>query len=60
MNKFAVTTAWISSLVTAVLALLVAFNVALTDDQQKAILALAGVLAPLAVLAAQKVGAPTE
>ena len=38
---------WVA-LVTAVIAVAVAFGLPLTDEQQKALIALAGVLAPLA------------
>ena len=44
-----VTTASVTALVAALVGLLVAFNVPLTDDQQKAILAAAAVVAPIVV-----------
>lgn len=46
-----VTTATITAAVTAVIGLLVAFGIPLTDEQQTAILAVVSVLAPLIVAA---------
>ncbi len=43
----AVTIGTVTALVSAVLALLVTFGVDISDDQQNAILALVGVLAPI-------------
>ena len=44
-----VTTGWISALVAAVIGLLVAFGLPLTDEQQVAVLGLAAVVAPIVV-----------
>lgn len=44
-----VTTGWISALVTAVIGLLVAFGLPLTDEQQVAVLGLTAVVAPIIV-----------
>lgn len=44
-----VTAATITALVTALIGVLVAFGIDLTDDQQKAVLGLVAVVAPLAV-----------
>lgn len=45
------TVASLTSLVTALVALLVAFGVPLSDDQQKALLGLAAVVAPIVAAA---------
>lgn len=45
------TTASLTAIIIAVIALLVAFGIPLTDDQQKAIIALVGVIAPFVVWA---------
>lgn len=47
----------ITGIVTAILGLLVAFNVPLTDDQQKALIAVAAIAAPFvaSLIARQKV-----
>lgn len=44
-----VTTASVTALVAALIGLLVAFNVPLSDDQQKAILAVTAIVAPIVV-----------
>lgn len=48
-NEPLITVATVTALVAAVLALLVSFGITLSDDQQKAILGLTAVVAPLVV-----------
>lgn len=52
------TAAGVASAVAAVMTALVAFGVDLSDDQQKAILGVVAVVAPLLVAAARKYVAP--
>ena len=57
-NEPVVTVAAITALVSAIVALLVAFGLDLTDAQEKAILGLAAVLAPLVVTLARRYVTP--
>lgn len=53
-----ISTATITAAVSAVIGVLVAFGVPLTDDQKIAVLALVGVAAPLVVILARKYVTP--